>query len=193
MRNLSGPNITASRDATVRPVFFAELDFASGATRVNSSIYDLSFDPDGGSPPLDRTFLGVGVLGTISGVEESGDLKSRAIQLSLRGVPRDLVVVSLTEHYHGRAARLWVGLLDENHALIDTPALLFGGLMDTMDTEMGKESKITMTVLDRFSRWDTASDIRYTDEQQQARFPGDKGLEFISQVPQKEIFLNPRL
>ena len=193
MRQLSSLNTAASRDATVRPVFFAELNFASGPIRCNSTVHDIDFDPDGGSPPLNRTFLGVGFLGSVSAVQEDSDFKSRAIQMTLRGVPRDLIVVSLAEHYQGRAARYWVGLLDENHALIDAPQLLFAGLMDTMDTEMGKEGKVTMTVQDRFSRWDSAPDVRYTDEQQQARFAGDKGLEFISQVPEKEIFLNPRL
>ncbi len=191
-RDLSASNITASQAGNVRPAFFAELDFANGAFRANSTVHDIAFDVGEGSPSS-QTFFGVGFMGSVSVIREENSMDPRAIQFTLRGIPRDLISISLNQHYQGRSARYWVGMLDDQHALIDPPQLLFGGLMDTMDTEMGADSQVVVTALDRFSRWDTAPEIRYTDEQQRARFPGDKGLEFISQVPEKEIFLNVKL
>ncbi len=184
-RSLSGSTITASQADTLRVVYFTEVDFASGAIRKNSTDRDITW---GGN-----TFEGALGIGTIGAIEEGAELKSRSLPFTLRGVPNDIVLVSLSEHYQGRDVTVWIGLLDEGYDLIDTPTLFWKGLADTMDTEMGSDSTVTLTAQDRFSRWDTNPEVRYTDEQQQARFPGDLGLQFISEMPQKELFLKAGL
>jgi len=85
-------------------------------------------------------------------------------------------------------ARLYVGLLDEQHRLIGTPLLIYRGRMDTLDIEMGSTATLTLTVQSRLSDWERPRLLRYTNEQQQADWPGDKGFEFIAQMAEKTIY-----
>ena len=84
-RDLSASNVTASQAGNVRPAFFAELDFASGVRRYNSTLHDIAFDVDGGSP-TEQTFLGVGTMGGVSAVREAVTLKPRGVQFTLSGI-----------------------------------------------------------------------------------------------------------
>ena len=67
------------------------------------------------------------------------------------------------------------------------PELLDQGRLDASETEEGETITVTITAESRFAAWERPVIRRYTDADQQARFPGDRGLEFVSQAAQKEI------
>ena len=126
-RTLTTAVAAAAQAAVVRPVFLARLDYASGVVRLASGPFDLSW---GG-----ETYLGVGSLGAITAVEEGADLQSWTVQMQLSGVRPELIALALGEHYQGRDARLLLALVDEQHALIADPVVVFRGRMDTQDVE----------------------------------------------------------
>jgi len=182
-RTITAGMVTASQDATVRPVFFGEFDFISGFLRINTSPYALSFDSGSGV----ESFGGVGELGMISAIEEGSEARNFPMKVQIRAIPSEHISRALTENYQGRDAKVWLGLLDDDHQLIADPMLAYSGLMDTMEMAIGRESSVVLTLQSRFVRWETPADTRYTNEEQQRRFPADKGLEFVDQMVELEI------
>jgi len=184
-RDLTSGMATASTADIFRPFTAVELNFSTGRLRFNSTDRTLTFNADSGSPSDD--FLGVGQYGSMSVVEESSELKNYSIDLQLRGIPNDLISSALGADYQGRPCLVWFGLMEADFAVIADPTLWFDGLMDTMDIQLGEEATVTLKAQSRLARWEEAQNVRYTNEEQQNRFPGDKGLEFVAQMVEKEI------
>ena len=184
-REIDAATDTAAAAEVVRVVGLAELDFSSGFVRVASAPFDVFFDSDGDM--TDETFIGIGDLGKVTPVEEAAEQQGYSLTFELSGVPSALISTALGEDYQGRDAKLWMALLDDQGAITGDPVLLFSGLMDTMDVEAGAEARITVTANSRLVRWEEASNERYNNAAQQARFSTDKGLEFMEAMVEKEI------
>lgn len=188
MRTGTAASFNESKATKLIPVNFVMLDFSSGPLYMNSSPYSIDFDGN--------TYLGVGNLGAISVVQEGTDLQARGIELTLSGIPSSLVAIALDEAYQGRDCKIWIGFLTSSHdpsSLIADPIQLGPWIMDTMDIELGETAKITVRAESRLIRWDKPHSSRYTNEEQQNRFPAeggdpaDLGLEFVSQMAEKEL------
>ncbi len=155
--------------------YAVEMDFTSGFVRVNSTPMTLTIDGN--------SFTGLGDLGDISPLSEGLDLQARGVRLGLSGVPSSMRAIALGEHYQGRSAKIWSCLFDSDHKLIADPIGPWRYKMDTMEiVGQGEDddfSKIILSCADEIAGWRTAKTSRYTDGEQQARHPGDKGLEFV--------------
>ncbi len=178
-RNLNPATESATLAEVYRELILVELDFASGIVYAHSGVGNFIW---GG-----KTYLGVGRLGKVSEIEETESLQANAIKLELSGVDPANVSISLNEEYQGRPARLYLAYLNENYQLIGDPVGPFSGQMDTMDGELGKVSTITLTVESRLVDWMRARVRRYTDADQQVEYPGDKGLEYVSQMAERQL------
>jgi hypothetical protein len=133
-------------------------------------------------------YLGVGALGGISEVEESAELRAYGLTLTLAGIPRDSVALAMTQNYQNRRATVWEVVLDRATLLpVADPVVVFRGRMDTMTPELGEDAKVTLRLENRLADWERPRIRRYTDEDQQLRFPGDKGFEFVSATAEREI------
>lgn len=179
-RTLSDLIAAASAGGVIRPVYLVQLDYASGMVRAASTPFNLTIDG--------VVWMGLGNLGAIGAVQEGAELQNYSLALTLTGVPSDLVAVALGEQYQGRDARIYLALLDEDHAVIDAPLLIFRGRMDTQDIEVGDTATITLTVQSRLADWERPRVRRYTNEDQQAVFAGDRGFEFVPQMAEKTIY-----
>lgn len=157
-----------------------ELDFPSGMARFNSSQTDITF---GGA-----TFLGVGVLGAISVTEESAELRAYGLTIELSGIPRDAFALALLQGYQGRRGTVWeVPLNPTTFAVLANPVVIFRGRMDTMQVDMGEGAVVRVALENRLTDWERPRMSRYTDEDQQARQPGDTGFRFVSAMAEREI------
>lgn len=174
---------TASKKSVIRPFIATEMFFTSGTVRLNSMTRNISFDPGTGL----QEFGGIGDLGSISAVEETAETKATSIQLTLSGIPSEFISISLQEQYQGEDCIVYFGLLNESLTLLSTPTVLFKGQMDTMDLFIGQTASITILVQSRMARWEEPNVGRYTNEDQQAKFPGDKFLEFVPQMQNREL------
>jgi hypothetical protein len=59
--------------------------------------------------------------------------------------------------------------------------------MDTMDLSLGATGKLSVIIQSRLADWERPRLSRYTNEEQQALYSGDKGLEFVPQMVEKTI------
>jgi hypothetical protein len=179
-RGLDSLNEAAIEQPVVAPVLFAELDFPSGFVRVSSGVGTIAW---GG-----YDWLGIGTFGDVSGLTESAELERKTVTYTLRGVPSDLIAVVLGEQYQGRPDKVYLGFFHTaTRQLIADPELLHAGRMDVSTIREGNSCTITVSSESRIAAWSRPIVRRYTDTEQQRKYPGDKGLEFISQAAQKEI------
>jgi hypothetical protein len=179
-RDLSTDNLTAVTADVFHDILFAELDFPSATVRAHNGLGTITW---GG-----HEWLGVGSFGTVTGVEEDSTLSKKTVVYTLSGIPNDMISLALNDYYQGRAAKVYLGFLDlTTGQLVDDPVLLDQGRLDVPETEEGESVTINITAESRVSQWERPRARRHTNADQQARFPGDRGLEFVSQAAQKEI------
>ncbi|MGD9539096.1 MAG: hypothetical protein AB7P52_17825 [Alphaproteobacteria bacterium] len=185
-RELAVLNDAAAQAAHLIPVVFIELDFPTEPVRVNTG--DRAFIWGG------MTFHGIAEMGRIEPFGESTNLSVEGFVIELNGLPAQSeedvgnIERSLAENIQGRRARAWLGFLDETtYQLVDDPDLIFRGRMDVMSAIVGETASVAVHVENRLADWDRPRVRRYTHADQVARFPADKGLEFVSQTTEREI------
>ncbi len=134
------------------------------------------------------TFTSVGSLGSVSAIEEGAELQAYSIAVTLAGINKELLAIALQQHYQGRAAKLWLVLLDENNSTIGEPILLFAGRIDAMQWNAGENSQIILNIQNPLADWERAKLSRYTNSEQQKLFPNDKFFEFLTNLAERPIF-----
>ncbi len=174
-------DVTAEIAKTVvQPIVLVEMAFDSGTLRMWSGGGDLYWNS--------LTWLGAGELGSVSEIKETEDVQANGITLSLTGIPSEYISLALSESYQGRTVTVWLGFLDSALEVISDPKQIFSGRMDVMEISEGAEtSSISIAVESRMIDLLKSREWRYTHEDQQIDYPGDMGLEFVSDLQNKEI------
>lgn len=163
-----------------RPVLLAWLDFLTGTKRLWSGIGSLSWDG--------HTWQGTGHLGRISTIEETMELRAAGMSMQLSGVNTADLTEVIAEPIQGRRAKVYLGFLNNNFQLVADPTVIFDGRMDTIEiVDGGPTATITMLVENRLRDLDRARTRRYTDADQQSRYPNDRGLEYVPALQEIDI------
>jgi hypothetical protein len=177
-RDLTAAHVAQYESDSLRALVFVKLDFSSGIVRTHNGVGTYTW---GGS-----SWDGVGELGGISIVEEGVEIRPLRVKLTLSGIDASLVSSAMTEEYHGRPADIYAGALDSDYQLVADPDVIWSGYMDHMAVSLDKGTGIIELVCEnKFARWDLQRTIYYSDAEQQARFPGDLGLEYQAQLQDK--------
>ena len=150
-----------------------ELMFDSGALRIWSGIGDKSI---GG-----QTYTGTGSLLSVSGVEESDGLSAPGASISLNSVDSSLVTLAIQEPYQNRDGRILLGSGDDFFEI-------FSGFMDVMTIEdSGETCLINLSVESRLILLDRKVPLRYTQETQNSRYPGDTFFSTVASLQDKKV------
>lgn len=180
MRSLNTDTQTESEASNKRPVWFFKGEFDEGDLNLHTRLGTITWGGD--------TYTGTGGIGGISAVDEDSELSRSNLQLTLRGMPSDIVQIVLDENFQGRRATLYIGYVDSSGVLVDDPIIIYRGRMDNARIKLGRTFTVILNVESRFAAWDKPLVRRYNNADQQSRYPGDRGLEFIEQASEKEIF-----
>lgn len=184
-RDIDSATASAASSATIHPVLLVKLELDGGDVLVHSELGDLAFDGD--------TYTGIGILGGIDAAEEVSDLSRTPIRLTLSGIPSTLLSIVLGQQYQGRTATVYLGYLDPTtRQLVADPAILYRGLIDTADIRREKDFTITLGVESRFALWDKPINRRHNDADQQGRYPGDRGMQFLERTVGKAVIWGGR-
>ncbi|QSX32627.1 hypothetical protein JYB87_12800 [Shewanella avicenniae] len=167
------------RQRNLTAALLVYLDFASGPVYLHSGVGQLAYQGN--------TYLGIGTLGSIGAVTESGKVAPKKLRLTLSGIPPELLSSALTEYYQNRPAQIRFAILHNDTYAVIGADLLFAGRMDVMTLTDGDESTLQLDVNSRGIDWKNARNGRYTDADQQSRYPGDKFFEFVSQTVEREL------
>lgn len=137
-----------------------------------------------------NTYTGGGVLLEISDIRESSDIAAYGATLTLSGIPSNQINLALAEPYHGRKCIIKFGVKAFD-ALPTAAFTLFSAEMDQMNFDHGPETTtISLDVESRMIDLRSARLRRYTDADQQSRFPGDLAYEFVTRLQGESLEWN---
>lgn len=180
MRDLTSGVQTAIEQTEVAPILLFEGLFSSGYVRIWSGYGDLSY---GGN-----VWTGVGLLGSVSAVQETAEVQANGITVSLTGIPSEFISLVLYESEQGKSGKVFIGFMDANNALIADPYMMFEGKLDIPAiAEEGETSVVSITYESRLINLQRPRESRYTNEEQQREYPNDLGCEFVPAM--KEVTL----
>lgn len=180
MRELTTGTNAQLTASTVSPVLFAELVFSSGTVRVWSGYGTLIWNGN--------NWIGTGALGGVSPVEEAADLQATNLTFTLNGIPSSYLSLVLADSYQGKSATLWLGFLASDGSVVSDPVQLFSGRLDAAKiSEAGETCSIAINAESELADLRRSRETRYTDAEQQRRFPGDLGLQYIAQAATQEM------
>lgn len=190
MRPAAEPARRASQSSEPLVALLAELDFASGFARAWTGVGPLRWG--------ERVFLGTGDLINIGTIEETIEARSSGITLTLSAAAMGeqasmILEAALAEanSFQGRPVRLWLALLADHATLLADPVPLAELRMDTMAIVDGRDARITLTAEGELGDLDRPRVRRYTNEDQQSEFPGDRGFEYVPSVQELNFKWGP--
>ena len=169
--------LNALDDDVISPFFAVELLFDSpNEIRLWTGIGDLQYN--------NHTWTGSGSLLDISSVEEGADLSARGATITLSGMTSEVVSLALPEPYQGRVCNIYFGVTSDLTALTQT----FSGYMDQMNIQDDPDtSTIELTAENKLIDLERPRIARYTSAYQKSVYLGDKGMDFIEDLQDKEI------
>lgn len=130
-----------------------------------------------------RDYLGTGSLGTIGTIGEGSDGSAIGMTVSLSGIAPDLADDILTQPYRGAVFEVFVGALEADFVtLVAPPKLLWRGHVDTVSLTDGEQMALTITAESRMRDQGRPRIRRYTDQEQQRRYPGDKFFQYLASL-----------
>jgi hypothetical protein len=173
-------------ESVVRPCMLFEGDFPSGVLRLWTGVHDVQWNGE--------TWYAAGSLIGVPEVEETTEIVASGITVSLSGIPPELVSDVIASVTQGSIGRVYIGLLDDTGALIVDPTLAFMGRLDVPEIrDEANTATVTVTYESRAIDMGKPTPFRLTDDFQQRRFPGDRGLEYVSTLQSgKSLFWGPK-
>lgn len=179
-RALTSAMQAAIAASVVRPVLLIEQAFRSGTAYIWTGIGPLSWNS--------QTWLGVGDLLSVSELEENADISAKGITISLKGVQSADITKALTEMARNKPGKIRMALIDANGAVISSPKVMFSGKLDTCTVEDGADTcTITIALESELIDLERPREVRLTDQEQQKRYPGDRGLENVAALQDASV------
>lgn len=173
--------------ASVRGVqWLVELQFTTGTLRYTTHSVDV---PSGG-----YTWLGFGSLVSVDVVRESEDGGVSDVVLGLSIVSTSLIAASMgnVESYRNQPVRLYLQLLGAGYEPVGAPVRRWTGVMNKVRIRrdagrQGSAGGAIEMVCSKAggSRIRTGTGLRHTHAQQQLRWPGDNGLQYVQALIEK--------
>lgn len=166
---------------TVRLAWLVRLGFASGEMRVWLGFGSLVAGSE--------TWSGLGEFAGISGLEVPLGGTAPVTTLTLSGVDPDLKgkVREASAEAKGRPVRIYMQFFDDELQTLDAPYAVLTGVMDQLSVSApsAETRTIEMTVEWLFTRRAIPPFGMLSNRDQQARYPGDRGLEYVTAMQNK--------
>jgi len=162
-------------------LFFAiKAEFDTSTIRLWTGMDDLTI---GGA-----TYTGAGDLLSISDVEETQELMSSGITLTLSGMDDTVLNYALTENYQNRPITLYLGYLaGSTNETVGTLTLFKGRMISMSVNDNPDGSSVILDCENRLIDLNRPSNLRYTKDSQEFLFSGDKGFDRVASLQDKEI------
>jgi len=176
-RELSVSTIDGITSDIVRPFFAVELIFDDQTIRLWTGVGTLTLG-DG------TEWIGSGNLLNISTIEETQEIAVKGANISMSGIPSELLSLALTQAYQGRVCNIYFGTVDGGSIFNK----IFSGYMDQMNIlDAAETATIEMMVENKLIDLERARVARFTSGYQKSIYPDDKGFDFIEDLQDKKL------
>lgn len=178
-RDLSGGLGTEIAKPVLRP-FFAVYIALPDPVAAWTGVGTLSF---GG-----RDYDGTGAFGSVSTIGEGADGSAVGVSVTLSGIDPAFGDDILGQPYRGKTFELYVGALAEDYqSIAAAPKLIWKGRVDSVDLTDGEQLAVTLTAESRMRDQGRPRIRRYTNAEQQRRYPGDRYFEYAQQMVEVSV------
>ena len=174
-RTVPSSILTALSQSEVQPFYAVEFLLDSAPLRFWTGYGDRTIQFE--------TYLGAGNLISIGGLEEVSDMSAKSANITLNGIPPELISLALQEPYQNRECRILFGV-------IDSPDIVevFAGTIDRMTIQDGGDTgTIDVMIESKWVRLDRANVRRYTSESQKSRHSTDTFFDWVADLQDKEV------
>lgn len=157
-----------------------ELYFDSGTLQFALGSWDYT--------SLSGTYIHTGPLAYIRAASESAQ-SQEGLEVGMSGLDVAAVTIATSEPYRGRIMRLLKAYIDpSNHQGIGEPVPWFIGRMVAMNiTEDNSQAGIAILAEHYEIELTRAAPVRWSDADQQRRFPGDLGCQYAAATSEKTV------
>lgn len=131
------------------------------------------------------TFYGLGSLGSVSMPKQDGELSPASYEVVLSGISDEILEAATQLDYLNHKATAYIQYMTDEFVDVGTPRILWQGFTDGAEINYGKTSSVKINVRDRLVDWSRPKIEYYNNGDQQAKYPNDKGFEFVPQIASK--------
>ena len=167
--------------ADTQDIFFAvKAEFDTDDIYIWSGRDDLVIDGN--------TYTGAGSLLAISEINESSQLKSNGLSISISGMDKTVLKFALEENYQNRFITIFLGyLMGGANESAGTLTLFKGRMTNLVINDAPTGSNITINAENRLVDLSRPANLRYTKESQNFLHQGDTAFNRVSSLQDKEI------
>lgn len=132
-------------------------------------------------------YIGVGSFGAISEVRESQRTKPGAIELQLDALNTVYLAEALNAGAYGDPVTIYAGYRASDGSLVADPWTLWTGWFEFASISAGTDNMISVTAQHDLSVLDERDNSRFTDEDQQRKYSGDLGFQYVHEAATAKI------
>lgn len=162
-------------------VVLAEIGHADGAVHLWSGIGALTY--------AGETWIGLGRLGRITGVEQSTAIQIGEFAMELAGLSPDRAAFLDAADIRGQSAIAHLACLGPKRTIVPDPVEFLAGIIDYPEFRAEEDGTVTIRLIGERGLWnlDRAQAGVWSSEEQNRLYPGDTGLDLIPGLVSKEI------
>ena len=135
-----------------------------------------------------EAYIGAGTLLAIGGVEETADLSSNNLTVSLSAMDSTVLSYALEENYQNRFITLYLGyVMGGTNEVAGTLTLFKGRMVNLTITDSTEGATVTIQAENRLIDLERPSHFRYTKESQNFLHSGDTGFNRVASLQDKEV------
>lgn len=173
----------AAADRTVRAALLVHFDFEDDPKRFWMGCFDLVA---GG-----ETWQGFGDLVAIDGLDQIRGMSAPKATFTVSGISPDIVALARdqSDKVKGRDVTVYLQFFDEEWQTLDDPVVVWIGILDVM-TYSAQGPNVRSIQVSAEGLWTGRRRpvfARYTDRDQQGRFPGDLGCSQVADNVSKTL------
>lgn len=130
-----------------------------------------------------NTYLGNGYLSSLSAYDESTEIISSGMKVTIAAEPNAIISLFLNNAKNGQKGEIYFVLLnDVNNNIVDSYKI-FDGNLDGLTIEDGLDSaRAILSYESSLIKLKKATNLRYSDKTQQLFYSGDIGLQYLEQM-----------
>ncbi|EAZ0190849.1 hypothetical protein BFX96_24225, partial [Salmonella enterica] len=126
-------------------------------------------------------------MGSVDDASETSTTSPTQVKMTLSGLDMALFATMLNERCVGRNAEIYLVAMDDN-GVVQVADLLFKGRVSSTGATAGGKNALQYTISNIFEDWQRPFPDRYTDESQQAAYPGDRIFRYVAQMAERSIY-----
>tara|TARA_R110002167_G_scaffold45515_5_gene136739 strand:+ start:2515 stop:3081 length:567 start_codon:yes stop_codon:yes gene_type:complete len=177
-RIIDDATVLAMQADVTRPIVLVKVNTPSLDILMCSAMQDLDFGGDTYS---------YGVLGNISTINETDDLKDASITLTFSAVDPTIIAAVSGSDFVNSTVTVRIMFFDEDWQSVGDGLLFFEGGASSQNIALGQTAEISVNCKSKIAALNRARSERYSDQDQQAKYHGDLGMQYATTVSSKDI------